>query len=108
MEEAFRVAAPAYMTTTEWQQAYNLTTFLLLMLLAVSTFGGCLIMAHIVIPSLRNSGQIPAPLYRTVQLSRAPLYILGLAAFAALVFLFTLVLVIYPRLFADIWPRWLI
>ncbi len=71
---------PAFITSADWAAISNLLSTLWQILGSALGFGGSMLLAHGMIPSLVSSRDIPAELGRKVRL---PLYITG-AAFLAM------------------------
>jgi len=96
---------PQALSQTDWSETGRLIALIIGFALAVITFAGSMLLAHAIIPSLVNSGQVPRKFVDKVQELRPMLYMGALAGFTAMV-----VLMVFiqhdARVIRNFWERW--
>lgn len=96
---------PSFITTLDWSQIGALLKFLWGYLVFIVALAGSLLLAHAVLPSLRNSGHLSAEMLQLTRKARPLLYLLGLLALA-LAAVFMASVVAKADVLEQLYARW--
>ena len=95
---------PRYVTSADWADIGSLLVPFWVLVFAVLGFAGSMLLAQAVIPSLKDSRDLPDPRLASL---RPPLY-LGAVAFLALVVMMVVAIADRLDVIGDLFPRWLV